>query len=96
MRGFKLSAFADDDVFDALSYTYDKWGGEQMRKYQGLLERGRDHIRQDPYLLGSKSRADLSTGYANTKDVFMGCRQDAIWLYPSCPSQDAHQLRNRK
>ena len=62
MRGFKLSAFAVDDVFDALSYTYDKWGGEQMRKYEGLLEHGRDLIRQDPYLLGSKSRNDLLTG----------------------------------
>ena len=62
MRGFKLSAFAADDVFDALSYTYDKWGGEQMRKYEGLLEHGRDLIRQDPYLLGSKSINDLLTG----------------------------------
>ena len=52
MREFKLSAFADDDVFDALSYTYDKWGSEQMRKYEGLLERGRDLIRQNPLFNG--------------------------------------------
>ena len=62
MYNFKNSVLADGDIIEILSYTFDSWGEEQMREYESQLEHGRITIRQDPYLMGSKSRDDLISG----------------------------------
>lgn len=56
MHRFKLSHFAESDVFEILNYTIDKWGVEQAEQYQRDLELGRLEIQKDPYLLNSKSQ----------------------------------------
>ena len=62
MREFKSSILADEDVISIFAYTLEKWGTEQLEKYQLLFEQARDEIRIDPYRIGSKAREDLAEG----------------------------------
>ena len=67
MHRFKLSHFAESDVFEILNYTIDKWGVEQAEQYQRDLELGRLEIQKDPYLLNSKSQERLGKGCRSFK-----------------------------
>jgi len=67
MHRFKLSHFAESDVFEILNYTIDKWSFEQAEQYQRDLELGRLEIQKDPYLLNSKSQDRLAKGCRSFK-----------------------------
>ena len=62
MYTFKNSEYADEDIISILAYTAKKWDYEQAAKYKWLLEKGRDSILENPHLLGSKSRSELTDG----------------------------------
>lgn len=62
MYSFRNSVFADEDLIEAFVYGLIKWGEEQAEEYRKLLERGRNAICADPYLLGSKSQEKLAHG----------------------------------
>ena len=62
MHVFKNSEYADEDIMSILAYTADQWDYEQALIYKRILEKGRDCILEDPYLMGSKSRDELTDG----------------------------------
>lgn len=67
MHSFKLSVDADQDIYDILDYTLDKWGMDQAVNYTDEIDQGREKIQHDPYLLGSKSQEILSKGCRSYK-----------------------------
>lgn len=67
MLPFRNSVLADEDLIEILEYTYENWGHEQQEKYLWLLEKGRERICKDPFLINSKSRDDLATGCRSYK-----------------------------
>ena len=62
MRDFKNSLLADEDLVGSFEYGLEEWGYEQALKYKEELEKGRDKIRNDPFLVNSKSREELAEG----------------------------------
>ena len=60
MHSEKLSLFAYEDLISIFRYTENTWGFEQAKKYKTLLEKGRQSILNDPFLIGSKNRSDLA------------------------------------
>jgi len=62
MRDFKSSLLADEDLLQSFIYGIETWGEEQALKYKIELEKGRDRIRENPYLVNSKSRDELIEG----------------------------------
>jgi toxin ParE1/3/4 len=57
---YRLSGYADRDLFSILRYTKRAWGSEQGFYYLSLLGQARDKIVANPFLPGSKSREDLA------------------------------------
>ena len=62
MHTFKNSVFADEDLIEAFVYGLTTWGEEQALKYKEALEKGRERICEDPYLIGSKPQEKLTSG----------------------------------
>lgn len=67
MHAFRNSIFADEDLIEAFIYGLTVWGEEQALKYKESLEKGRERICEDPYLLGSKSQEQLAEGCRSYK-----------------------------
>jgi toxin ParE1/3/4 len=59
---YRLSGYADRDLFGILRYTKRVWGSEQGFAYLRALTLARDRIAKDPFLPGSKTRDDLAAG----------------------------------
>ena len=62
MRGYRLSAAAEDDIIDLLAYTASRFGEAAQRRYQRLLNKALRDIAADPERAGSIARPELGSG----------------------------------
>ena len=62
MYSFRLSAYADQDIYEIIDYTIDVWDMDQALCYVELIDLGRERIQKSPYLETSKEREELAKG----------------------------------